>query len=241
MKNRIYTALDEIKAEDQLKKNIYSFLQKRVYRKKNMICKRFIVVFASVAAIFAVGLFSYNLYFTETAFIDVDVNPSIELTLNRFGYIISTYAYNEDGEKVLSEINIKNEAYQNALRILIDKMAEMGYINDAGLFTATLQMKDEISGRERLDSLKAYIDSVLQSDGKRMEQDVFSVDGTTKNRSHRQNMTPAKYLAIIELQSVDPAATFDRCRGHSISKIKQRTHGHMRRGHGKNNRKRIGR
>lgn len=235
MKNRIYEALDEIKAENKLKQDTYAFLQNKINRKKKVAFKRFAVAFASVILLFIAGLFSHNLYFAETAFIDIDVNPSIELSLNRFDCVIDVYAYNEDGREVLDNINIKNKSYKDALKILIDQMVEMGYLSDSGFFTATLQIKDGTNEKEWLDSLKIYIDPVLQSQNRMVEQDIFAVDSNTKTHAHKQNLTPAKYLAILELQVVDPTATFDRCRDHTINEIKQQTHEHMNGGHGNEN------
>lgn len=227
MENRIYDALDEIKAEEKLKQNTCAFLQEKVYQKRKAPYKRFSAVLASIIIFFIAGLTSYNFYFTETAFVDIDVNPSIELTLNRLDRVIGVYAYNDDGRQLLDAVNIKHKSYKEALKMLIDKMAEFGYINDSGLFTATLQVPNGNNEKELLDLLKVYIDSALQADNTVMTQDIFSVASDIKSDSHHLNLTPAKYLAILELQQLDPTATFDSCRDHTISEIKQQVHDHM--------------
>ena len=235
LKNRIYDAFDPIKAEDKLKQDTYVFLQNRINRKKKTAFKRFAVSFAAAAILLFAGLFSYHVYFTETAFIDIEVNPSIELSLNRFERIINVYAYNDDGREVLNNVNIKNASYKDALKILIDKMIEMGYLSDSKLFSATLQINGGESEKELLDALKTQIDSIFQSQSETLEQDIFVVDSDTKTHAHEQNLTPVKYLAILELQSVDPTATFDSCRNHSIGEIKKQTRSHMNGGHGNQN------
>lgn len=226
MENRFKDALNDIKAEEQLKSGTMAFLRKKVYQKKQVSFRRFAVTFASLVIVLFAGLFSYNLYFTESAYVDIDVNPSIELTLNRFDRVIGVYAYNEDGQRVLDTVNIRNKSYQDALSALVDKMVELGYIKDSGLFTATLQTKDGEASKEKLDTLISYLDSVLQSGGRTVEENIFVVDSETKTRAHDQNLTPAKYLAILELQSLDPTVTFDSCRDHSISEINQQIHDH---------------
>jgi hypothetical protein len=100
------------------------------------------------------------------------------------------------------------------------------------LFTATLQMKNDASERGLLDALRSSVDSALQSQNTFVEQDIFAVDSDTKTHAHQHGLTPAKYLAILELQAVDPTATFDNCRSHSIDEIKQQTHEHMNGEHG---------
>ena len=109
MKNRVYDAFDHIKAEDRLKQNTYAFLQKRMSRKKNVAVRRFSLAFASIVGLCVAGLISYSLYFTEIAFVDIDVNPSIELSLNRFDRVVDVYAYNDDGQEILDNVSIKNK------------------------------------------------------------------------------------------------------------------------------------
>jgi hypothetical protein len=214
-----------------------AFLQKKAYRKQKRTSSwRFAVVAASLAILLFAGLSSYRFYFTESSYMDIDVNPSIELTINRFDRVIGVYAYNEDGQKVLDQVDLRHRSYKDALRALIDKMTELGYIEGSGLFTATLQTKGGDVEKEKLDALKAYIDYVLQTDGQAIRRSVFSVDSTTKSNAHEQNLTPAKYLAILELQKFDFSATFDNCRNHSISEIEQQIHNHRNdSGHGDGN------
>lgn len=233
MKNRVYDALTEIKAEEQLKQNTLAFLQKQVYQKrKKHTAQRLSVTFASLAiAVFAV-VFSCNLYFTESAYMDIDVNPGIELTLNRFDRVIGAYAYNEDGRDVLDAVDIRHNSYEDALTKIIEKMSSLGYLKSSGLFTATLQAKDIDAERENLTAMRSCIDSALQAYDQSIEQNIFSVDSATKIHAHEQNLTPAKYLAILELQELDPSVTFNGCRNHSISDIKQQTKCHMNGGFG---------
>ena len=53
--------------------------------------------------------------------------------------------------------------------------------------------------------------------------EVYAVSKRLKKKSHHLNVTPAKYLAIKELQKVDQTATVEKCRDHSISEIKDYT------------------
>lgn len=236
MNNKFQNALKEVKAEEQLKESTYAFLQNKVYMKKKRVTyKRFALALAAFTIILFIGIFSYNLYFSKTAYIDIDVNPSIELTLNRFDRVIGAHAYNDDGQKLLDAVDIQHMTYKEALGILIDQMAEKGYLQDTSLFTATLQMVNGDNEAQLLDALKAYLDSVLQGNEETLKEDIFIVDSDTKSHSHSQNLTPAKYLAILELQAYDPTATFESCRDHSISDIKQQTHRHMNRGNHQNN------
>lgn len=231
MNDKIYNAFNEIKADDQLKENTAIFLQNKINKKKTFKIQKAIAVLACVAFILFTSAFSYNLYFTVSAIVDIDVNPSIELSINRFDRVVGTYAYNNDGERILNNAKIKNKSYKDAIGILITDMTQMGYLENTELFTASLQTDDNKKENTLLAILKDLINLELETQNIAVEQDIFEIDAEIKSCSHEENITPAKYLAVLELQAVDPNANFDNCRNNSVGEIKQQTRNHN---HGKN-------
>ena len=65
---------------------------------------------------------------TPTAYVGIDVNPSIELGINRFDHVVETKAYNDDGQAVLDQAQVQGMAYADALAAIESAMAEQGYI-----------------------------------------------------------------------------------------------------------------
>jgi hypothetical protein len=208
-----------------------AFLEKKMSRRRGFPVMRLATGFACAVLLFFGGLFSYQSYFTASAYVDIDVNPSIELALNRYGRVIGANAYNDDGTNLLAKVPVKNRTYTEALRLLVDEMYAQGSIQEAGLFSLTLQTdNDEQKGL--IEELNTVLSSLLAEKSPRLERDLFVVDSITKSESHDLHLSPAKYLAIQELRAVDPTATFESCRDHSISELRQQTHAHQNGGHG---------
>ena len=229
MANRINSAFDAIVAEQELKQSTMNFLEKKTGSRKRFKIRWVAVAAAALVVIVFAVFFSYNLYHAETAVLDIDVNPSIEITLNRFGRVIAANAYNEEGEQLLESVPLLNKTYEEALEILIDKMVQRGDIQDAGLFSATLQTDDGAL----LNKVTRCIGAALKTHDKDIKQSIFAVDKETKTRSHDLNLSPAKYLVIMELQSLDPTVTVDSCRDSSISEINRKIE-NCRNEHGEN-------
>lgn len=222
MKNKISQSFNKIKANNHLKQNTYKYLLEKIegkQSKKALPFKRLSLAIVIFILAIAGSFHSYGLYTTEAAYLDIDVNPSIELTLNHFDQVINAYAYNAEGKRILNEVNLKNKSYKDALTELIAEMKKQGYVDNSGLLIATLQLDNAKVEKAKLKELQAYIDKLLQTQKIETESEVYTVDSTTKSHSHEENLTPAKYLAIIELKKVDPEATFENCRDHSISEI----------------------
>ena len=75
------------------------------------------------------------------AYVAIDVNPSIELGINRFDRVASTRAYNDDGEQLLAAAQVEGMPYQDAMDALEDEL--QAYIADGATVQMTVTCDDE--------------------------------------------------------------------------------------------------
>lgn len=59
-------------------------------------------------------------FFTPTAYISIDINPALELGINRFDRIVSVEGYNAEAEELLAELDIRFLPYQEGLQELLE-------------------------------------------------------------------------------------------------------------------------
>ena len=104
-------------------KDIISKKQKQKY-------KYFIPAIASIAAIFILLMSYFKFFYTDKiyAYIDVDINPSIELMVNEDSIVIDAVAFNEDGEVVLSGIKHKGGLLEKVVYDVIKSSEKHGFI-----------------------------------------------------------------------------------------------------------------
>ena len=227
MPDEIKRAFGHIKADSQLKQKTYEQISKKMQAKRRSIPGRYAVSLASLILLAGIGWIFRFLYTTEAAILDIDVNPGIEFSINHFDRIIGTYAYNEEGRELLENIEVKNKSYQDALSAAVVELSEMGCLPQNSLLTATLITTGGKENDKKLSELQDYIGRLALLKALNVRQDVFSVDDDTKHYSHSQNLSPAKYLAILELQDIDPTASFESCHNESIEDIKNQTRHHQ--------------
>ncbi len=222
MHRMIYEGFDRVKADDGLKRKTLAFLrQKRkgfapekTKRRRSALCA------LATFAILTLGM-GYRLNFMPVAYVDVDVNPSIELAVNGLGRVLAATPYNLDGEKVLEEANVRQKPYGDGLSLLLDAMISQGYLQQDGLVSVTIQAG---SAEERmLNGITAAVDTAIQAHNLSAEKNIFPVTEKIKCDAKENRLTPAKYLAIEALCQVDPTTTFQSCCDHSISEICQWT------------------
>lgn len=81
----------------------------------------------------------------------VDVNPSVELCLDKNYKLVKLHGINDDGKKLVGHINIKKGCTLDvALTSLIDTLNEEGYLTSGGSILYTLETG---SGNQRLEEL----------------------------------------------------------------------------------------
>ena len=79
----------------------------------------FVAVAACLIAAF-VGVGGYAYATKPVAYVGVDINPSIELAINRFDCVIDARALNEDAQTVLDAANVQGRPYAEAAAALAD-------------------------------------------------------------------------------------------------------------------------
>lgn len=61
--------------------------------------------------------------------ITVDINPSIEFEVNRYGRVININYNNNEAYDILKEVNLRNTRIEKALEISYDRLYDEGYLN----------------------------------------------------------------------------------------------------------------
>lgn len=225
MKDKVQAAFAEIHADQALMDDTAAYLhrklEKRLHKGRRSVIPKLAGGFAAFAVLIA-GIFARNLYFTADAHVSIDVNPSVELTLNRFDRVIATYAFNEDGERILSEADLRGKVSSEAAGELFSLMEAAGYFVGEPFVSITVQSANGERDRVLCDALRQLIDERVQALQPAAEVEVFSVSAEVWQGAHGCNMSPARYLAIQELLEVDEDATLEAYGDSSIRQIRWR-------------------
>lgn len=244
---KIKDAFEGIRAEESLKKNtlkaIYADNKRKNNRAQSFAFKKAVLSTAAVLMAFSlVAITSHNLYFTETAYIDMDLNPSLAIAVNRFDRVIGIEAYNEEGEALQEAVGLKYKRYDDAVEELIEWMNQQGYLQETGLLSITLQKKNPADEEVMLEKIQTGAEIAVKKHHEAVEIEIFVVDEETREDACAVQLSPAKYIAIQELQELDETVSLEECRGHSLKELREQVNEHKqehrrqrkRKGHGGN-------
>lgn len=199
MNNRIKQAFADVRAQDTLKQRTKAYLEKRMQRMRpNRAYVRRLAACACIAVLL-LGLGGWRLYETPVSAISVDVNPSIELGVNRFDRVVSVTGYHEDGE---------------ALDTLFTSDAMHRYLAGDALVSITVIGSTDAKSEE----MRACIAACAYAASPKVE--CQSGDREEAAAAHAVGLSFGKYRAFLTLHALDEAITVDDIRGLTMRQIR---------------------
>lgn len=207
MTERIKSAFDTIHADEELKQRTRDYLTRTVYGKKRQAApvRRALPALAA-CLLLVLCLGGSYLYFTPTAYISVDINPSLELGVNRFDRVVSVEPYNEDGRVLAEALDLKYLDYRDALEQITTDSEMEGYLQD-GVLSLTVAGESEAQCGEIYQAMEAcaFAGGIF---------DVTSAIPRLWREAHSHGMSVGKYQAYLILREFDPDVTAEEVQGH---------------------------
>lgn len=196
--------------------------QKPAVRKRNL--KNLWLRIGSMAAVFvllAVGAFSYAGYAKIDSTVTLDVNPSIELCVNRSNRVLRVTPLNEDGETVIGTMNLKNVDLDVAVNALIGSMMKNGYLSEiSNSILITVDGSDELRSWELSAHVSAEVDSMLKAGfpGAVLSQTATN-DEMIRYLADSNSITVGKAQLIQTLIGKNPMYTFEELSKLTINEL----------------------
>lgn len=199
--NSVPNVLDNILVKCEKKKGF----EKKVVKKKEqvktkdkfVIRPRLVGAFAMVMvmAFTFVGLTNYNSNYKVDTTIEFDVNPSIEIEVNKKEEIIKINALNEDAKKVLDDMNFKGVDLDIAVNAIIGSMLKNGYLTvDQNSILVSVKNDDKEKGEQLQQKLSKEIQEILSAskiDGSVITQE-YETNAEIKKIANNNNISEGK-------------------------------------------------
>ena len=154
-------------------------------------------------------------FFTPVSAISMDVNPSLELTVNRFDRVIKVEGYNEEGREMAKSANLLFADYTHALNTLLSSVQMQGYLEKGESLSIFVACDDEQRSTEMLAQVEA-----CTGRGRNIHCRAGGWDECAA--AHEVGLSHGKYLAFLELQSLDPSVTPEDVQGLTMREIRGR-------------------
>jgi hypothetical protein len=169
---------------------------------KKQIKTKTVIAFASAAAglLLVLGLSTY-FYFTPYTYVSLDVNPSIEYSVNRFDRVLSAHGVNDDGTAILNEKNLQKIKYstiEDAVAKTIDEISENGYFDsNAGGIVVTTSSDNMTKAKSLVKTLNQVANQGLEKNNCDAVVITEAVGADRVEEAEALGVTPGK-LNLVE-------------------------------------------
>lgn len=150
-------------------------------------------------------------FLRPVAYVGIDVNPSVELTLNRFDIVVGTHALNDDGQRALDEASCMWRPFDDAAR---DLDGAMRTIAGEG---AVVEVSIDCDNESRYAALAAQSNDCFGCNG---EAHCDRTNAEERQAAHDSGMGVAKYRAYQELQEAGVDISAEKCASMSMRELR---------------------
>ncbi len=154
------------------------------------------------------------------AYVDVDINPSLELSIDKNANVIEVKALNTDAASLLKNIRLVNKPLTGAVRIIIDESQKKGFIHP-GTQNAVLISASIKSGSEKV--LDGIVSELRKTDfrvgSEFIKAEVIKVDPTKRSEAVKNNISMGRYKLYEEISESDGGIDIQKAKTESIPKI----------------------
>ncbi len=172
----------------------------------------------------------YILYSTQVTLVSIDVNPSIELSLNRFDRVIAAKGLNTEGEQIVNEVPVSGLSYTQALNAMMEDTALNDYISANAVLVFAVQSGDATRQNRLLASLEKTAGAAVLARHQDAIIEYLPVDEKAVEDAHCHGMSAGKYTLVQELAGLVPGLDVDAYSHHSIAEIQGEIATHQHRG-----------
>lgn len=210
--------LERVMAEcDNPKENVVPFERKRYS------FRTFTAVAAACAILVGVGVFgALNLGANRIAsIVSLEVNPSIELKINKDEEVLEANAMNTDAEEILGDMKLEGTDIHTATNAIVGSLLKHGYIDElANSILLSVEDEDSARGVALQEKLSGEINAIL--DAASVSASILSqyVDGAGVDAvSQEYHISHGKAALIEHILAANSTYSFEELAQLSVNEL----------------------
>lgn len=187
-------------------------------KKRNIV--PYLVTTCTLVFCLLIGFGIYNNNFKVASKIGIDVNPSIELKINKKNKVIDVIANNDDGNKILSGMDLDGSDMNVAINALIGSMVKNGYIDElANSILISVEGNSEAKNEKLRQEIVNQLNANLTNNNFSIVSQTVSNNQSLESISKEYNISLGKAQLIQDIIANNNLLTYDDLANLSINEL----------------------
>ncbi|MBE5956781.1 MAG: hypothetical protein E7253_10060 [Lachnospiraceae bacterium] len=200
-----------------------SHIHERNRAKEKRGWKRYASMAAMLVLMIGAGAFGSMQYQLKhvVSIVQFDVNPSVEIRINKSEEVVKAVGLNKDGEEILSGMKLAGLDIYTATNAMIGSLLKHGYIDElANSILLSVEDEDSVRGLELQEGLTGEIEAILKSAS--INASILSqhVDGNAVDQvSQEYGISHGKASLIESILKSNSNYTFEELSKLSVNEL----------------------
>ena len=184
-----------------------------------------------IAACLAVMLLGGGLFYQRAnavaSVVSLDVNPSIELKVNRSEKVLVCTPLNEDAKAILADMgngaDLKGAKLDVAVNAIVGSLVRNGYLNSiSSAIMISVEDKDTARAEKLQRELTSTVDGVLQTSESRASvlTQTLTQDAGLTQQARENSISTGKAALVNRVLAINPSLKFDALAKLSVEELK---------------------
>ena len=184
-----------------------------------------------IAACLAVMLLGGGLFYQQAnavaSVVSLDVNPSIELKVNRSEKVLVCTPLNEDAKAILTDMSngadLKGAKLDVAVNAIVGSLVRNGYLDSiSSAIMISVEDKDTARAEKLQRELTSAVDGVLQTSEAKAAvlTQTLTQDAAREQQARENNISTGKAALVNRVLTINPELKFDALAKLSVEELK---------------------
>ena len=184
-----------------------------------------------IAACLVVMLLGGGLFYQRAnavaSVVSLDVNPSIELKVNRSEKVLVCTPLNEDAKAILADMgngaDLKGAKLDVAVNAIVGSLVRNGYLNSiSSAIMISVEDKDTARAEKLQRELTSAVDGVLQTSEAKAAvlTQTLTQDAAREQQARENNISTGKAALVNRVLAINPSLKFDALAKLSVEELK---------------------
>ena len=184
-----------------------------------------------IAACLAVMLLGGGLFYQQVnavaSVVSLDVNPSIELKVNRSEKVLVCTPLNEDAKAILADMgngaDLKGAKLDVAVNAIVGSLVRNGYLDSiSSAIMISVEDKDAARAEKLQRELTSAVDGVLQTSEAKAAvlTQTLTQDAVREQQARENNISTGKAALVNRVLTINPSLKFDVLAKLSVEELK---------------------
>ena len=184
-----------------------------------------------IAACLAVMLLGGGLFYQRAnavaSVVSLDVNPSIELKVNRSEKVLVCTPLNEDAKAILADMSngadLKGAKLDVAVNAIVGSLVRNGYLDSiSSAIMISVEDKDTARAEKLQRELTSAVDGVLQTSEAKAAvlTQTLTQDAAREQQARENNISTGKTALVNRVLAINPSLKFDALAKLSVEELK---------------------